>query len=166
MKQEFNAIPGAKEQIAAQMIGLEKQIGSLAAHPDRPQGMAFARTDPRAQAGDDNDAMLGSLMAESFFGAALGELATAMDVPDWARNVEWDNVVEVCDEYHSDRTNGNDNYQMGVNGALSGTFYRRSIDAYNDDLQERQKLEAHYGRLSQKLDHAQHNNGFPPPAFH
>ena len=165
MRQEFNAIPEAKEQIAAQMIGLEKQIFNLAAHPDQAQGMAFTKTDSRAQQGDDNDALLGSVLAESFFGAALGELATAMEVPDWARNVEWDNVVEICDEYHTDRTNGT-NYQMGVNGALSGTFYRRSIEAYNDDLQDRQKLEAHYGRLSQKLDHAEKNNGFPAPTFH
>jgi hypothetical protein len=165
MKQEFNAILETKQQIAAQMIGLEKQISNLAAHPDGRKGMAFAKTDQRALSGDDNDALLGTVLAESFFGAALGELASTMDVPEWATNVEWDNVVEICDEYHTDRANGN-NYKMGVNGALTGTFYRRSMNAYNDDLQERQKLEAHYSQMSEKLDYAEKNNGFPPPMFH
>ncbi len=166
MRNEFNAIQPqeAKAQIAAQMIGLQQQIESLAPNPDAPKGMSF-KADARAISGDDNDAILGSLVAEVFFGAALGELATAMNVPEGVQQMQWNDAIEICDEFYTDRTNGN-KYTMGVNGDLSGTFYRRSIAAYNDDLQDRQKLEAHYGRMSEKLDHIERNNDFPTPKFH
>lgn len=170
MKQAFNNAQDTRQQIVAQMIGMQQQIEKLAPHPDGPKASSF-KADSRAIQGDDNDAILGSLMMESFFGAAWGELAQAMNVPEWAQNVQWDNAVEVVDEYYTERSNdrannGNNNYQMGVNGALSGTFYRRSIEAYKNDLSDRQKMEATYSKMSRKLGDLDNNEGYSAPTLH
>lgn len=173
MKQNFNAVTDKKQQAIAAMMTLESQIGKLAPHPDKPQGMMTARKDSRAAMATDTDAMPANLLIQSFFGAAFGEVATAMNVPAWAQQVQWDNIVDVCDEVFVDRANEHNGqkYEMGVKKALSGTFDSHSrgmaMDAFYRDLPERDMLEHRYMELSKDLDqYEKFEQTMPRPTFH
>ncbi len=76
-------------------------------------------------ASSKHDSLLGTLLFESFCGSALEEVfADAMDMPEWARELDADLTLDLYEEYREDRTNGG--FKLGVkNGALNGMFNRQ-----------------------------------------
>ena len=68
-----------------------------------------------------HDSILGCMFFDAFCGGALGALMTeAMDIPQWAADLDVDSAMDLYEEYRQDRTNGG--FELGVNGALNGMF--------------------------------------------
>lgn len=165
MQRSFNEQATDKQRLESAMRGVLQQMAALAQDPDRKgdNGPHFVKTDPRIRAGDENEAMLGSLLLESFIGGALGDaFADAMNVPSDLRQVDWGNIVEAYDEYAQDRANSG--FSLGKKGSINGTFNSFSSHdiqkmAYELDKPARMKLEQTYAGLSRELEN---NTGNKP----
>lgn len=150
-----------KTDIARTMAGLEQQFSKMAAHPDRPQakGPILVKRDSRANPGNDNDSLMGTLMIESFVGGSLMEhFAEALDMPSWAKNVDWGNLVDAYDEFHRDRTNGGSvapekpAQMRGMFNDFASLEKALQKQAWNAQRPQREKMESQYAVLSRELD--------------
>ena len=89
-----------------------------------------------SQHSNEHDSMFGMILFEGFCGGALGEcFAEAVDLPDWASELDADKILDLYEEFRNERTNGG--FKLGVNGALMGNFnhfgdlfYEKSSDAF------------------------------------
>lgn len=158
MQRSFNDNAADKQRLESAMRGVTQQMAALAQDPDRrgDKGPHFVKTEPRMGRGDENEAMLGSLLLESFMGGALGDaFAEAMDVPSGLQQVDWGHVVDAYDEYSKDRHNTG--FSLGKRGSIGGTFnsfsgYGLQKSLYVQDKPARMNLEQHYAALSRERD--------------
>jgi hypothetical protein len=150
-----------KQRLERAMRGVEQQIAAMAPDPDRVghKGPCFVKKDMRVGTGHDQEAMLGSLLLETMFGAALGEAFanSAMDVPEVLQEIDWGNAIDIYDEFVQDRAGGT--YTLGKKGSINGTFNSFSApkplsieELFNQNMDERLKLEQAYASFSHELD--------------
>ena len=151
-----------RNDVLGAMRDVGRQIAVLAPDPNKPgyKGPVSVSENRSAKAGDDRDAMLGSMLFECFIGAALGEVfCDALNVPSQVRELDWGNAIDIYDEYAQDRHGVEHNFTLGQKNSIGGAFnsissrlHKAMEKAFQDDMPQRQKLEQQYARLDRQLN--------------
>lgn len=169
-----------KQAIVGTIMGLMKELQTLAPHPDRPNynGPLFINSNPNFKVANDHDGMLGSMIMETILGSAITE-AFSENISDWAENIDVANVMELYSEYLTDvedrqKTDAHGQGTMArMSGkSISGGFNLRSnisegMQAFFEDLPKRMTIErnmAYYAKQLDQLDNAP-QYAAPRPSF-
>ncbi|MGZ9109249.1 MAG: hypothetical protein ACXW4B_10585 [Micavibrio sp.] len=165
--QNFNQIASDKRwvNLMGAMKGVRQEISTLAAHPDRPdhKGPLSVQDDSRAAANDDRNAALGSMLIEAFIGAQFGvAIGDALNMPEWAKAVDWGNAVDVYDEYRTDQGSHSDNFNKTARPAVTKSAEDMAWDRYLQDLPNRRVLEQNLSALSRAMDRVEQDHFMKP----
>jgi len=155
MSYAYNNQDSQKKALIGTMMGLVKELQDLAPHPDKPDynGPLFITADFQMTIANDHDSMIGTLMLESFLGAAFAD-AVSDSLGSWTQDFDAMTALECYSEYITDIEGGTKKaaaHGQGTLARLAGQSISKgfnmrsdmdaSMQAFMNDMPKRMKIE-------------------------
>ncbi len=176
-----------KQAIIGTIMGLMKELQTLAPHPDQPsyKGPLFIAANPNLKIANDHDGMLGSMILETLLGGAISEAISegmSEDFADFAQSIDIANAMEAYSEYISDIEGSREEkaaHGQGTMARMSGKSISRGFNMrstmseamhnFMEDLPKRMTIERNMAYYAKQLDNLnaapQYQYEAPRPSF-